>query len=102
MVVTGGVNVFPREIEEIVATFPGVQEVAVVGLPDEKWGECVVAVVVPRVGVELNLADLQSHVEPKLARYKQPRRWEVMGSLPRNAGGKVVKRDVISQVTSEG
>lgn len=102
MIVTGGVNVFPREIEEIVATFPGVQEVAVVGLPDEKWGECIVAVVVPRVGVELNLADLQLHVEPKLARYKQPRRWEIMGSLPRNAGGKVVKRDVISLVTPGG
>jgi acyl-CoA synthetase (AMP-forming)/AMP-acid ligase II len=100
MIVTGGVNVFPREIEEIVAAFPGVHEVAVVGLPDEKWGECIVAVVVPRAGIELDFASLQEFVEPKLARYKQPRRWEISESLPRNAGGKVVKREVISRVTS--
>ncbi len=100
MIVTGGVNVYPREIEEIIATFPGVQEVAVVGLPDEKWGESIVAVVVPRAGIELDFAALQAHVEPKLARYKHPRRWKIIESLPRNAGGKVVKREVITQVTS--
>jgi len=100
MIVTGGVNVYPREIEEIIATYPGLQEVAVVGLPDEKWGESIVAVVVPRSGIELDLTELQAFVEPKLAGYKQPRRWEIMESLPRNAGGKVVKRQVVSQVTS--
>ncbi len=100
MIVTGGVNVYPREIEEIIATFPGLQEVAVVGLPDEKWGESIVAVVVARAGVELDLAELQAFVEPKLAGYKHPRRWEIIESLPRNAGGKVVKREVITQVTS--
>jgi len=99
MIVTGGMNVYPREIEEIVATFPGVQEVAVVGMPDEKWGEAVVAVVVARSGVELDLAALQTHVEPQLSGYKHPRRWEIASSpLPRNAGGKVVKRDVVSQL----
>jgi len=102
MIVTGGVNVFPREIEEIVAAFPGVQEVAVVGLPDEKWGESIVAVVVPLSGVELDLTEIQAFVEPKLAGYKHPRRWEIIDTLPRNAGGKVVKRQVVSQVTSGG
>lgn len=102
MIVTGGVNVYPREIEEIVATFPGVHEVAVVGIPDEKWGEGIVAVVVARPGVELNIAELQAHVEPQLASYKHPQRWEVVSSLPRNAGGKVVKRDVVSQLADLG
>ncbi len=99
MIVTGGVNVYPREVEEIIATFPGVHEVAVVGVPDEKWGEAIVAVVVARAGVELDLAALQAHVEPQLAGFKHPRRWEITSSLPRNAGGKVVKRDVISQLS---
>lgn len=100
MIVTGGMNVYPREIEEIVATFPGVHEVAVVGMPDEKWGEAVVALIVARPGVELDLAALQKHVEPQLSGYKHPRRWEIaLSPLPRNAGGKVVKRDVVSQLT---
>jgi acyl-CoA synthetase (AMP-forming)/AMP-acid ligase II len=99
MIVTGGVNVYPREIEEIVARFPGIHEVAVVGVPDEKWGEAIVAVVVARPGVEIDLAALQQHVEPQLSGYKHPRRWEIaLSPLPRNAGGKVVKRDVVSQL----
>ena len=99
MIVTGGMNVYPREIEEIVATFPGIHEVAVVGMPDEKWGEAVVAVVVAQPGVELDLAALQKHVEPQLSGYKHPRRWEItLSPLPRNAGGKIVKRDVVSQL----
>ncbi len=102
MIVTGGVNVYPREVEEIVATFPGVHEVAVVGIPDEKWGEGIVAVVVARPGVELDIAELQAHVEPQLASYKHPQRWEVVASLPRNAGGKVVKRDVVSHLADLG
>jgi fatty-acyl-CoA synthase len=69
-----------------------------VGIPDEKWGEGIVAVVVARPGVELNIAELQAHVEPQLASYKHPQQWEVFSSLPRNAGGKVVKRDVVSQL----
>jgi long-chain acyl-CoA synthetase len=100
MIVTGGMNVYPREIEEIVATFPGIHEVAVVGVPDEKWGEAVVAVVVARPGVEIDLGALAQHVEPQLSGYKHPRRWEIaLSPLPRNAGGKVVKRDVVSQLT---
>ena len=100
MIVTGGVNVYPREIEEIVATFPGVHEVAVVGIPDEKWGEGIAAVVVPRPGINLSIPEIQAHIAPQLASYKQPQRWEIFESLPRNAGGKVVKRDVVNQLTS--
>jgi long-chain acyl-CoA synthetase len=98
LIVTGGVNVFPREIEEVIATFPSVHEVAVVGLPDEKWGESITAVVVPRPGQDIDVSALEAHVGPRLASYKMPRRWEVSSSLPRNASGKIVKRDVIAAI----
>jgi len=102
MIVTGGVNVYPREIEEVIATFPAVHEVAVVGLPDDKWGESITAVVVPRPGQHIDKAALQSHVEPHLSSYKVPRRWEVSEALPRNASGKIVKRDVVAQIAEQG
>jgi len=102
MIVTGGVNVYPREIEEIIATFPAVHEVAVVGLPDDKWGESITAVVVPRPGVDIDMAALQAHVEPQLSSYKLPRRWEISDGLPRNASGKIVKRDVVSAIPQGG
>lgn len=102
MIVTGGVNVYPREIEEIIATFPAVHEVAVVGLPDDKWGESITAVVVPRPGQEIDVSALQAHVEPQLSSYKVPRRWEFSAALPRNASGKVVKRDVVAAIAPEG
>lgn len=98
MIVSGGVNVFPREIEEAIASFPGVHEVAVVGLPDEKWGESITAVVVPSAGVEISAEALQQHIEPLVAGYKRPRRWEIAPSLPRNAGGKIIKREVVQQL----
>lgn len=102
MIVTGGVNVFPREIEEIIATFPAVHEVAVVGMPDDKWGESVTAVVVPRPGIDIDISALQAHVEPQVSSYKFPRRWEFSDALPRNASGKVVKRDIVSAMSKEG
>ena len=101
MIVTGGLNVYPREIEEIIATFPAVHEVAVVGLPDEKWGESITVVVVPRPGADIDMAALQAHVEPQLSSYKLPRRWELSDGLPRNASGKIVKRDVVSAISQE-
>ena len=102
MIVTGGVNVYPREIEEIIATFPTVHEVAVVGLPDDKWGESITAIVVPRPGQEIDMTALQLHVEPYLSSFKVPRRWEVSEGLPRNASGKIVKRDVVARIAEQG
>lgn len=92
LIISGGFNVYPREVEEVLATHPGVAEVAVLGLPDADYGEQVVAVVVPPPGV--HAPEAQSLVEwckDRLASFKKPRRVVFMDSLPRNALGKVQK-----------
>ncbi|AGC49016.1 long-chain-fatty-acid--CoA ligase [Myxococcus stipitatus DSM 14675] len=92
LIISGGFNVYPREVEEVLATHPGVAEVAVLGLPDADYGEQVVAVVVPPPGV--HAPEAQALVEwcrDRLASFKKPRRVVFMDSLPRNALGKVQK-----------
>ncbi|MEZ4460157.1 MAG: class I adenylate-forming enzyme family protein [bacterium] len=88
MVISGGVNVYPVEVEEALHTIPGVIEAAVVGVPDEKWGERVVAFVVGDVDVEA----LQSQLRNTLSGPKLPRAWHHVETLPRNATGKVLKK----------
>ncbi|MEV0717518.1 AMP-binding protein [Asanoa sp. NPDC050611] len=94
MIIAGGVNIFPREIEEAIARHPPVHEVAVVGLPDEVYGERVVAFVVSRPDQVLDVADLDAYVRAHVARYKVPREWHVVDALPRNPSGKVLKREI--------
>ncbi|MGH1564956.1 class I adenylate-forming enzyme family protein [Mumia sp. DW29H23] len=94
MIVSGGVNVYPREIEDVLATHPDVVEACVLGAPSETWGEEVVAVVVLAAGRGLDADALVAHCRESLAGFKIPRRWSTIGALPRNAAGKVVKRDV--------
>jgi fatty-acyl-CoA synthase len=94
MIITGGENVYCAEVENALAAHPSVLEVAVVGQPDEKWGEIPVAVVAPRPGAAVDLDDVTSFLEGRLARYKFPRRLVVVEALPRNAGGKVLKTDL--------
>ncbi|WP_106398832.1 class I adenylate-forming enzyme family protein [Actinocorallia populi] len=96
MIISGGLNVYPREVEEVLAGHAAVAEVAVVGAPSETWGEEVVAYVVPRGGEDGPglLAELAEHCRAGLAGYKLPRRWEVVDALPRNAAGKILKRDL--------
>ncbi|PVG80800.1 AMP-dependent synthetase [Nocardioides gansuensis] len=96
LIISGGTNVYPREIEEVVATHDSVVECAVVGEPDETWGECVVAHVVLRPGATLDPVALEKLCRTRLAGYKVPRRWYALDTLPRNAGGKVVKRDLVA------
>ena len=91
MVLTGGENVYPAEVESVLYEHPAVAEVAVIGLPDERWGEAVVAVVVSREGNTLTLEDLRQFAGPSLARFKLPTRLEVVEALPRNPAGKVLK-----------
>lgn len=93
MIITGGVNVHPREIEELIAAHPGVAEVAVVGLTDTTWGEAVTAFVVPR-RPGLDLADVAGGLEGRLARYKLPRGWHLLDELPHSTAGKVLKREL--------
>jgi len=94
MIITGGENVYCAEVENALAAHPGVLEVAIIGEPDEKWGEIPVAVVAPRPGVEVTLDDLVAFLDDRLARYKFPKKLVTVEALPRNAGGKVLKTDL--------
>lgn len=94
LIISGGTNVYPREIEEVLATLPQVIESAVVGEADEQWGETVVAHVVLQGDTELDIDALEAHCRNELAGYKIPRRWYATPALPRNAGGKIVKREL--------
>ena len=91
MVITGGENVYPAEVESVLFEHPSIAEVAVVGLPDEKWGETVVAVAALKPGRTLTLEELQAFATERLARYKVPRRLQLVEALPRNPTGKVLK-----------
>ena len=94
MIISGGVNVYPRDVEEAVLTHPAVREVAVIGVPHDTWGESVVAYVVTAPGAALSTQELDAHLRPLLAAYKIPRDVVIIEALPRNASGKVQKRDL--------
>ncbi|MGB3520990.1 MAG: long-chain fatty acid--CoA ligase [Mycobacterium sp.] len=99
MVISGGENVYPAEVEDVLYGHPAVAEVAVLGTPHAKWGEAVTAVVVLRPGATLELDELRDHARDKLAAFKLPIRLEFVDALPRTQSGKVVKyqlRDVLS------
>ena len=91
VIISGGENIHPAEIENLAATWPGVAEAAVVGLPDARWGEVPVLVLVAHAGATVDLAALQAHFDAWLARYKHPRRTVLVDALPRTALGKVQK-----------
>jgi acyl-CoA synthetase (AMP-forming)/AMP-acid ligase II len=92
MIVSGGENVFPGEVEELLARHPAVSEVAVVGTPDQEFGQRLVAFVVARAGQPADGDALRRHVRENLARYKVPREVVFLDELPRNAAGKPLKR----------
>jgi fatty-acyl-CoA synthase len=92
MIVSGGENVYPAEVEELLSHHPAVTEVAVIGVPDDDFGQALAAFVVTRPGHDLDDTALREHVRSHLARYKVPRRVTFLDELPRNATGKVLKR----------
>lgn len=92
MIISGGENIYPREIEEVLFGHPGVADAAVIGIPDPKWGEVPLAVVVPRPGAAPTAEDLVAHCRARLAGFKVPKRVEFVKELPRNPSGKVLKR----------
>jgi acyl-CoA synthetase (AMP-forming)/AMP-acid ligase II len=94
MIISGGSNVYPREIEEVICTHPGVYEVAVIGVPDARWGEATKAMVVARPGASLTEAEIVEHCRRHLASYKKPQSVEFLPALPKNAYGKVLKREL--------
>jgi acyl-CoA synthetase (AMP-forming)/AMP-acid ligase II len=94
MIVSGGENVFPAEVEDLLAALPQVREVAVIGVPDDDWGQRLVAYVVPRSGETLGADEIREHVRKHRARFSVPREVVFLGELPRNATGKVLKREL--------
>jgi long-chain acyl-CoA synthetase len=101
MVITGGENVYPAEVEAVLCRHPGVADVAVYGIPDSRWGESVAAAVVPR-DPGLTAAELIAFTEGLLAGYKRPRTVLLLDQLPRNAAGKVLRRRLRADSTTEG
>lgn len=89
---SGGESVFPAEIEREIAHLNGVAEVAVIGVPDNKWGEVGCAIIVPKIGCDVTLEMVQSHLTDRLARYKIPKSLKLFETLPRNALGKIDKK----------
>ena len=94
MYISGGSNVYPREIEEVLLTHPAVAEACVLGLPDERWGESGVAVLVLEAGSAVSDSEMLAHLDGKLAKYKWPQRFVVWADLPKSGYGKVAKKDV--------
>jgi acyl-CoA synthetase (AMP-forming)/AMP-acid ligase II len=92
MLISGGFNVYPREVEDVLLAYPGVVEAAVVGLPDERWGDRVVAVVAGRPDLDIEL--LMEHARGKLAAYKRPKSIEVWPELPKSGANKILRRVV--------
>jgi acyl-CoA synthetase (AMP-forming)/AMP-acid ligase II len=91
MIITGGENVYPTEIEHVLAAHPAIMEVAVIGVPDEKWGETVKACVVVRSGRSVSPPEVIAYARERLARYKCPTSVDFLDALPRNPTGKVLK-----------
>lgn len=91
---SGGENIYPREIEEVINNHPGVQEVAVVGVPDEKWGEAVKAVIVCKPAFDLTEEELINYCKKHLASYKKPRSVEFRSNLPKSPLGKILKNEI--------
>jgi acyl-CoA synthetase (AMP-forming)/AMP-acid ligase II len=94
MIVSGGENVFPREVEDLLADHDAVVEVAVIGVEDEEFGQRLKAFVVATTEVDVSAEELKAHIKANLASYKAPREIEFLGELPRNATGKVLKREL--------
>jgi len=101
MIISGGSNVYPSEVEAAVVQMEGVAEVAVIGVEDDTWGERVAAVIVSSSGEPLDASDLDARCRAVLADYKVPRQWEFVDELPRNAGGKVLKRDLRESLSTD-
>jgi long-chain acyl-CoA synthetase len=94
LIISGGSNIYPREVEEVLLAAPDVAEAACVGAPDAEWGEVVVAFVVARPGCALDSAALDAHCLAHIARFKRPKRYLIVDALPKNHYGKVLKTEL--------
>jgi long-chain acyl-CoA synthetase len=94
LIISGGSNIYPREIEEVLLTHPAVEEAAVVGRPDAEWGEAVVAFIVLRAALRIDSGELDRHCLKEIARFKRPKEYRFIDALPKNNNGKVVKTEL--------
>jgi len=100
LIISGGSNIYPREVEEVLLQHPAVREVAVIGEADADWGESVLAVIVLRSGAPTGAAELDSFCLQHIARFKRPKRYVFVEELPKNATGKVLKRELRASLPS--
>jgi long-chain acyl-CoA synthetase len=98
MVISGGANVYPREVEDVIRLHPDIADIAVIGVPDPEWGERVVAFVVPEAGATVADDALDAYCLASMARYKRPKEYHVVSELPRNGAGKVLKTQLREQL----
>jgi long-chain acyl-CoA synthetase len=94
VIISGGENIYPREIEEVLHSHPAIKEVAVVGVPDEKWGEAVKAVVVLNDGAAATEDEIIEYCKKHLASFKKPKSVELRSTLPRSSLGKILKTKI--------
>lgn len=94
MIISGGSNIYSREVEEVLFTHPAVAEAAVIGVPDPKWGESVLAIVVLRAGMDASEQDIIEHCRANIASFKKPKAVEFVESLPKSSYGKILKREL--------
>jgi fatty-acyl-CoA synthase len=92
MIISGGENIYPAEVESAICDHPDVAEVAVVGVPDDKWGEAVKAVVVMKAGKTATPSDIINFTRERIAGFKTPKSVDFIEALPRNASGKILRR----------
>ena len=97
MIITGGENVYPREVEEVIYKRPEVELCAVVGLPDREWGEKVTAFIVPKPGKTILPDQLKSFLKSRLSSFKVPKEFFVVDDMPKNPAGKILKRELRKQ-----
>jgi acyl-CoA synthetase (AMP-forming)/AMP-acid ligase II len=102
MIITGGFNVYSAEVEQVLLAHPAIGDCAVIGLPDEKWGERVTAVVQPRPGQAVTADEVRAFVKERLGSVKAPKQVEIWPDLPRSKVGKVLKTEVKAQLNDAG
>jgi acyl-CoA synthetase (AMP-forming)/AMP-acid ligase II len=105
VIIRGGENIYPKEIEEILSTHPAISQVAVYGVPDDRWGEQLAAAVILESGVSTDNEALETFLEAKIARHKVPRQWRFVGAFPTSATGKIQKfalRETHMQTEKDG
>ncbi len=101
MIITGGENVYPREVEEVLHTMPEVQECAVAGLPDREWGEKVTAFIIPKPGKEIDQKAMKNFLKERLSPFKVPKEYRIVDDLPKSSTGKILKRELRKQYSAQ-